>query len=154
MKTAHFLIAAATIASLGTLRTAAQTSEKSPAPVEAASETLAPETAAPAAAQDSLRVRITAVKGGKGTLLVALGDYTDPAEMAYAMVPVIGETVECTLRGKIDRAAKLHAFHDANGNYTLDKDAAGIPAEGCASGPLSIAEDGAATVTLKYYKQN
>lgn len=102
------------------------------------------------AGNDTLKVRITGIRSAEGILLVALGDDTKPTGMVATMAPATGETVECTLIGNIDPTADIHAFHDTNGNFTLDmRD--GVPTEGCASGPVVTDENGTAVINLKYF---
>jgi uncharacterized protein (DUF2141 family) len=99
----------------------------------------------------SLKVRVSGIRETKGTILVALGDYTRPMEMAAERTAANSETVECTLTGNIDPAARIHVFHDLNGNFDLDRNERGIPVEGCFSGAVEKDADGVAIVKLVYY---
>ncbi len=102
----------------------------------------------------NLKVRITGIRENTGTVMVALGDYTDLGNMVGEMVPASAAqdgTAECVLTGKIDLGATLYAFLDTNGNFNLDLGERGIPAEGCAFGPVTLDENGTATIELKYY---
>ncbi len=103
------------------------------------------------AQNNRLKVKISGIREAKGTIMVALGDYADPAKMAVAMVPANEGTVECVLTGNIDLDARLHVFHDENGNFNLDMNEMGVPTEGCASVPVETDENGTALVKLTYH---
>ncbi len=101
-----------------------------------------------------LKVKVTGIRENTGTVMVALGDYTDMANMIGEMVPASDAkegTAECTLTGEIDLGATLYAFLDTNGNRNLDLNEKGIPSEGCAYGSVVLDENGTATIELKYY---
>ncbi len=101
-----------------------------------------------------LKIRVTGIRGNSGTVMVALGDYTDMANMVGGMVSasdVRDGVAECVLTGDIDLGKTLYAFVDSNGNFNLDLGERGIPAEGCAFGPVTLDENGTATIELKYY---
>ena len=101
-----------------------------------------------------LKVKITGIRENTGTVMVALGDYKDLTNMVGEMVPASTAnegTAECILSGDIDLGATLYAFLDSNRNFNLDLNERGIPAEGCAFGPVVLDENGTATIELKYY---
>ncbi len=102
----------------------------------------------------NLNVRIIGIREDKGNVMVALGDYTDLTKMVGTIVSA-GDarngTAECILTGKIDLSATLYAFIDTNGNFNLDLNERGIPTEGCAFGPVTLDENGMATIELKYF---
>jgi uncharacterized protein (DUF2141 family) len=104
-------------------------------------------------ARDTLRVKVTGIKTAGGNIMVSAGDYTRPLEMAGAMVPASGETVECVLVGDVAPGTNLYAFHDENGNFNLDLTEKKLPAEGCYYGKIEPSEEGALTVELTYYTQ-
>jgi uncharacterized protein (DUF2141 family) len=106
-------------------------------------------------ATSTMKVRVSGIREAKGTIFVALGDYTDP-DTKWIGAKASAEdardgAVECILSGEIHLGATLYAFLDNNGNNTLDKNPGGIPAEGCAFGPIEKDADGTAIIKLTYF---
>jgi len=106
------------------------------------------------AQEGTLKLRVSGLRSAEGKVMAVLVDHKDPAKVAYAMAPATDNgTVECTLTGKINLEAPLYVFHDADGNFNLNLDPAGVPVEGCFSGPVTLDEEGTALVELKYYAE-
>ena len=105
-----------------------------------------------AAQENSLKLKIGNIKKEGGTILIAVGDYTNPMAMVSKMIKVDGNKAECTLYDIPEGKTNLYVFHDENGNYTLDRNGEGIPLEGCYSGKIEIGKDKKeAEIKLKYY---
>lgn len=104
------------------------------------------------AQENSLKLKISDIKKEGGTILIAIGDHSDPMSMVSRMVKAEGKSVEITFYDLPEGKTNLYVFHDANGNYTLDMDENGTPLEGCYSGELEVGKGKKETeVKLKYY---
>ena len=101
---------------------------------------------------NSLKIKISDIKKEGGTILIAVGDYSNPTAMVSKMVKVEGKSVEFTLHDLPEGKTSLYVFHDENGNYALDMSENGVPLEGCYSGELEVGKGKKETeIKLKYY---
>ena len=104
------------------------------------------------AQENSLKLKVSDIKKEGGTILIAIGDYTNPLSMVSKMIKADGKNVEVTLYDIPEGKNNLYVFHDANGNFTLDMDENGTPLEGCYSGELEIGKGKKEMeIKLKYY---
>lgn len=71
-----------------------------------------------------------------GNVLLSIGD----GEF-YGMAEADSDLVRISLSGIPDGTHKIYVFHDANGNWTLDKDEQGTPLENCAMEEINVSED-------------
>lgn len=95
-----------------------------------------------------LKIKIDNLRSDKGRiLLTAAGD----AQPRYAVARPSDRTASFTFTGITADSLTLSIIHDENGNYRLDKEADGKPAEGCIRTVVSLpAEKNEATVELRY----
>ena len=100
------------------------------------------------------KVKVTNIRNGSGTILIAAGDFEKPKEMAYGMAEAKQTGVECTLFGKVGPGMKIYAIHDENGNLQLDMGEDGKPAEGCFSGIVESDKEGNIVIAMKYYESD
>ena len=101
------------------------------------------------AADGDVKVNVSGIKGAKGNIMIAVGDYEDMAGMVTAMVPVSDGSVEVTMSLK-PGTTNLYVFHDENMNFNLDRTAEGNPKEGCYMGSVDIT-DGTDSIEAKLW---
>ncbi len=87
-----------------------------------------------ATAQSNLTVKVTNVRSAKGKVMIA----TDKGQ--YAMVDAKGTDAVLELKEVPEGKCKLYVYHDANGNYQLDRED-GVPIEFCAMVDLDVTAD-------------
>lgn len=80
--------------------------------------------------------KITNIPTGQGKVLLSTGD-----GKYYGMADAAAPEIEITLDGVPDGEYTFYAFHDANGNWRIDKEN-GIPTEYCATKKVEINENG------------
>ena len=87
-----------------------------------------------AMAQNDLTVKVMNICSAKGRVMIA----TDKGQ--YTMVDAKGVDAILELKGVPEGKCKLYVYHDANGNYQLDK-VDGVPLEYCAIADLDVKAD-------------
>lgn len=105
-------------------------------------------TFAPTAPARTLTLRFEGLRSDRGKLLVAL---TDGCRRHFEQLTISGGRAELTLRDIAADSLTLNAFHDENGNWRLDLDDEGLPAEGAVRTRVRPGDDDTdEVVTLRY----
>lgn len=105
---------------------------------------------AASAEPDTLTVRIDGIRSSEGQILIGL--VTPEGEWLQSQTkPAAVEGVAFFFTALPVGEAEIMAFHDENGNYTLDRSDDGEPSEGCAAKTCLLpSEAGTEQVTLWY----